>query len=44
VAHKDDGWRLAKHEEVVAGGLQHYDMRAVMSDTQYVQAALADDR
>ena len=42
VTHKDDGWRLAKNEEVVAGGPHHFDMRAVMSHTQYVQAALAD--
>jgi len=39
-SYESDGWRLAKYEEVAAGGPHHFDMKLVMSHTEYVQAAL----
>eukprot|EP00092_Neocalanus_flemingeri_P037968 GFUD01041333.1.p1 GENE.GFUD01041333.1~~GFUD01041333.1.p1 ORF type:complete len:302 (-),score=86.81 GFUD01041333.1:90-995(-) len=40
--YQEKGWRLANYDEVVAGGSHHFDMKAVMSHTKWVQAALKD--
>jgi len=41
-AYQEKGWRLATYKEVATGGIHHYDMLAVMSHTEWVQAQLKD--